>query len=385
MIRHDTTSAVTRIAALALLATAWAGGAWAFAEFSQENKGAEGAAVFVPQSTDPPPAALAMESSPALPAGAVAKALTLPVPAASVKNMSADALMARLRTVSATPDGRVESHDLSPEVRERVLDALRRIDAQPVAQAAEGDAIGDSPLPVSPEFAIFGKDTRDRITNTRAYPFRTIGFLGGGCSGTLVGRRHVLTAGHCLYDPEKNQWKTVPAFWPGQNGQSSPYGKAKVVRLVSIMGWTREHDWNFDIGMAVLGADIGDTVGWMSFGWERPLPLYNINLIGYPSDKERFTMWHSYCPIEKATELKLSYKCAQVPGNSGGPIYVHWPNKNLNRIIGVASHEQINGSSGFREGEIQHYPANANVDLDNGGTLIDKIKFETLKGWMEQY
>jgi glutamyl endopeptidase len=73
-------------------------------------------------------------------------------------------------------------------------------------------------------YAIFGADTRERITNTAAYLFRTIGFLQGGCSGTLIGPRHVLTAGHCVYDIAQNQWRKVSRFWPAQNGQGSPFG-----------------------------------------------------------------------------------------------------------------------------------------------------------------
>src|SRR4029079_2206720 len=55
---------------------------------------------------------------------------------------------------------------------------------------------------------VFDDDTRRLVTDTTAWPYRAVVWLGmtwpngtgGGCSGTLVCARSVLTAGHCIYD-----------------------------------------------------------------------------------------------------------------------------------------------------------------------------------------
>lgn len=50
---------------------------------------------------------------------------------------------------------------------------------------------------------IFGTDDRTAVGGARAnFPYRVVGVVGNHCTGTLVGPRHVLTAGVFL-DPAK--------------------------------------------------------------------------------------------------------------------------------------------------------------------------------------
>jgi hypothetical protein len=126
------------------------------------------------------------------------------------------------------------------------------------------------------------------------FPWRTIGKLyfqipgSSGtysCSASVVNRRMVITAGHCVYSPGSG-WHTNMWFHPGYRSGYSPYGAFQVYTKASLSGWTSSGNQAYDIGMMITNPDgngnhVGQVVGWLGFWANGPAQVF-WHANGYP-------------------------------------------------------------------------------------------------------
>jgi V8-like Glu-specific endopeptidase len=121
-------------------------------------------------------------------------------------------------------------------------------------------------------------DTRQCVGNTTVAPFRYICSLevsaSNCCTGTLIGPRTVLTAGHCLVSQCMQPGLPPSALRvvPGRNGGpaktgSEPFGSSPAAHVQvapSFVPITAT-----DYGVAVLRDPVGNTSGWWTFPFHR--------------------------------------------------------------------------------------------------------------------
>ncbi len=228
-----------------------------------------------------------------------------------------------------------------------------------------GRADGRSPQ------SVIGKDTRKRVTDTTAYPYRAIALLlvtfphrTGKCTGFLVSANLVATAGHCLYYPPFGGRATRVQVIPGNNVKSEPYGSCLGTTAYSVKGWVSSGQEAYDYGAVKLNCDIGDTVGWFGMRYQtKSLTGTSVTITGYPGDKKPDnSMWTASGKITDSLVRQLLYKISTAPGQSGSPVY----NKGCKTYCALAIHA---------------YGVDANHPDDNAGTRITLPAFYNYSVW----
>jgi V8-like Glu-specific endopeptidase len=175
---------------------------------------------------------------------------------------------------------------------------------------------------------------------------------GGGCSGTMIGRRLMVTGSHCM------QWTDTGAGWvkftPAYYNGAAPFGVAWGTRVIY---WSRvdgsdgvsDQETAFDYVVIVLDRNMGDLTGYV--GYRSYLDSWNggkyWQQIGYAGDlsggqRPAFSGGGAITSAQQRTTsgqngFVLGHFIDTSPGHSGGPYWGWWGDEPWPRLVGTDS------------------------------------------------
>lgn len=131
-----------------------------------------------------------------------------------------------------------------------------------------------------------------RVSELDAYPYAVVGklfmqFRTGPVVGSawVIGRRAILTAGHCVYDRDGG-WATNLLFQP-RYADGTALGKWAVSLPAALREWVQGGDLRYDLACGVVNRVIGDATGQAGYAANDPTPPGVITAVGYPAERTR--------------------------------------------------------------------------------------------------
>jgi V8-like Glu-specific endopeptidase len=197
-------------------------------------------------------------------------------------------------------------------------------------------------------------------------------------TGWLVGPRTVITAGHCVFNPDTQKWVKEIKVIPGRYNTHAPFPDAvtKTSDLSSAKAWVTHANPHLDIGALHLQKSIGDIVGWFGYAalHDDELHRYEVESAGYADDHifEGRRMAYHAGKILAVDSQRIYYDIDTEKGQSGSPVFLY-PVGHENDPIVVATHTNNEYAT----------PGHLGIEANSAPRILSEI-FDLIQAWVKQ-
>jgi V8-like Glu-specific endopeptidase len=269
-------------------------------------------------------------------------------------------------TPSSPPGAQPGYNPNDPQSKAKMAPMIFDVAADPVAARLAAQSVSEGAIPASASYPS-AQSTWEYQGGYRVFPVAPIGklfFTQNGanyaCSGSLIGYKYVVTAGHCVHagDGSVNSWSTNVMFCPSydisQGGSNPKVGCWTTNSLTTSTRWYNTAEADADIGLAIYGSSgtlinnyPGSALGWLGYAWNWGIGQHEV-MFGYPS-RDRAASAHNefydfnggkiYTTAAEEAGYTVNWGTyadskfigtAQTPGMSGGPWVMRWGKKYVN-------------------------------------------------------
>lgn len=225
------------------------------------------------------------------------------------------------------------------------------------------------PQAMAPSGALYTNSRVFPAAALTAYPYSATGKLyfrdpvSGGtahCSASVIQRRLIATAGHCVYNAVDGYWYTDFVFVPAYHNGAAPFGTWTWRQVFTTGSWYNggarlPNPGDFAIlvarnkGIDGKRVSVGELVGWL--GWQTDYAANShVTILGYPGNLDRGERLQqtSTQTFAVAEPNAAEFGSGHGPGSSGGPYVMNFgrPAEGqfedlYNRLVGIMSYGRV--------------------------------------------
>ena len=199
-------------------------------------------------------------------------------------------------------------------------------------------------------------------------------------SAILIDPKHVLTAAHCVYNKDTDEWVDMIEVIPGFDEGNRPYGTAYSVGFLAWTAWVINDDWNWDMAVIELDRPIGALTGWYGYTYNTNDNFYLTNTFrnaAYPAPPpfDRVRLAYRYGPFDSLNaNILYEHDTTSFGGMSGGGVY--YTDVSTPRTVHAVVSHGYNGCGGFNRMTQSKYNDVGAYMLDHRPASVDLVALD---------